>query len=216
MSTNREIFDTIAESWYRLRHWCRFTDELAEVSRKWQGGKLLNVGCAHGPDFLPFKDNFELYGVDFSVQMLKMAQQYAAKFQFNVNLAAADANQLPFSSGVFDCAIAIATYHHISDEEKRQDALRELRRVLKPGAEAFITVWNKWQPGFLFKSKDALVAWKTKERTLYRYYYLYSYPELERDLIKSGFKIINIAPEKSFKFPLKVFSQNICALVKVN
>lgn len=215
MSTNREIFNEIATSWYRLRHWCRFVDELTNLANRWQCGKLLNIGCGHGPDFLPFKDNFELYGVDFSEQMLRLAKKYAVKFNFSADLAVADANYLPFSSGNFDHAIAIATYHHIKGKEKRIDALRELRRVLKPGAEAFISVWNKWQLEFLFRSKDALVAWQTRENTLYRYYYLYSYWELERDLSEAGYEVITIRPESSYAFPLKIFSRNICVLVKV-
>jgi ubiquinone/menaquinone biosynthesis C-methylase UbiE len=174
----------------------------------------LNVGCAHGPDFLPFKDDFKLFGADFSVEMVKMAQKYAAKFGFEVNLAVADAISLPFSDGSFDWAIAVATYHHIKGNNQRQTAFKELRRVLKPDAEAFITVWNKWQPGFWLKGKDVHVAWKSKGKTLYRYYYLYSYSELQKALTETGFEVINLFPERSFKLPMTTFSRNICALVK--
>src|SRR4030065_1559884 len=119
MSTNREIFDEIAESWYRLRHWSRFTKELEEMASRWHRGKLLNVGCAHGPDFLPFKDNFELWGVDFSAQMLKLAQKYAAKFDLKVRLTLADATSLPYPDNTFDRAIAVAVYHNIRGDKKR-------------------------------------------------------------------------------------------------
>ncbi len=68
------------------------------VSARWQRGTLLNIGCAHGPDFLPFRQNFDLYGVDFSIQMLAFAQKYSEKFKFSVNLALADARYLPFGS----------------------------------------------------------------------------------------------------------------------
>jgi tRNA (uracil-5-)-methyltransferase TRM9 len=214
MTTNREIFDEIAESWYRLRHWCRFTTELSEVARRWEEGSLLNIGCAHGPDFLPFKDGFELSGVDFSAQMIKLAQKYAAKFKFKVNLAVADAAYLPFFDCSFDWAIAVATYHHIEGDEQRQAAFRELKRVLKPGSEAFITVWNQWQPEFWLKGKDVHMAWKSKNKSLYRYYYLYSYHELRKALTQAGFKVISMFPERSFKLPLKTLSRNICVLVK--
>ena len=214
MVTNREIYDAIAQSWYRLRHRCRFSSELAEVSRRWKDGRLLNVGCAHGPDFLPFKATFELYGVDFSVKMLALVQKYADKFDFKVDNVLADAQLLPFSSHAFDYAIAVATYHHIAGRKERQNALLELNRVLRPGGEAFITVWNKWQSRFLLNGKDVPVAWNTGEQTLYRYYHLYSYKEFRQDLRNAGFTIITIEPEKSFRFPIKYFSKNICALVK--
>jgi len=214
MSTNREVFDEIAGSWYRFRHWSRFTKELEEMARRWHTGKLLNVGCAHGPDFLPFKDRFELWGVDFSAQMVGLAQKYADKFASKVNLMVADAISLPYPDNNFDRAIAVATYHHIKGEKQRQKAFQELRRVLKPGGEAFITVWNKWQPGFWLKSKEVNIPWKSRRKVFYRYYYLFSYPELRSLLNEVDFEIISIFPEKSYRSPFKFFSRNICVLVK--
>jgi ubiquinone/menaquinone biosynthesis C-methylase UbiE len=214
MSINREVFDEIAESWYRFRHWSRFTRELEELALRWRKGRLLNIGCAHGPDFLPFKENFELWGVDFSVQMLKLAQMYATKFDFEVNLAVANALCLPYPDNTFDWAIAVATYHHIRGDKQRQKAFRELRRVLKPGSEAFVTVWNRWQPGFWLKGKEVNVPWKSGGRILYRYYYLFSYLELYKLLTHAGFRILSMFPEKSHRFPLRFFSRNICALIK--
>jgi tRNA (uracil-5-)-methyltransferase TRM9 len=214
MPTNRETFDKIAESWYRLRHWSRFTKELEEMASRWHRGKLLNVGCAHGPDFLPFKDSFELWGVDFSMQMVKMARKYAAKFKFEVKLAVADATFLPYPDNAFDWAIAVATYHHIQGDKQRHKALEELRRVLKPEGEAFITVWNRWQPAFWLKGKEVNMPWKSKDKLLYRYYYLFSYSEFHKLLAEAGFKVLIMLPEKSYRFPLKFFSRNICALIK--
>jgi tRNA (uracil-5-)-methyltransferase TRM9 len=214
MSTNKEVFDTIAESWYRFRHRSRFITELEEIATRWRRGKLLNIGCAHGPDFLPFKNNFELWGLDFSVQMLKLAQKYAAKFDLKVKLTLADATSLPYLDDTFDCAIAVAVYHNIRGDKQRLEALRELRRVLKPGGEAFITVWNKWQPRFWLKGKEINIPWKSRIKTYYRYYYLYTYPELRSSLTRTGFEILSIFPEKSYRFRLKFLSRNICALVR--
>jgi len=174
----------------------------------------LNVGCAHGPDFLPFKDNFELWGVDFSTQMVKLAQKYAAKFKFEVKLAVADATFLPYPDNTFDWAIAVATYHHIQGDKQGHKAFQELRRVLKPGGEAFVTVWNRWQPGFWLKGKEIIAPWRSKGKILYRYYYLFSYPEFHKLLTGAGFKVHSMFPEKSYRFPFKFFSRNICALIK--
>ena len=214
MSTNREVFDEIAESWYRFRHWSRFNKELEEMATRWHQGKLLNVGCAHGPDFLPFKDSFELWGIDFSTQMVKLAQKYAAKFDFKVNLKVADATSLPYTDNTFDWTIAVATYHHIHEGKRRLKAFGELRRVLKPGGEAFITVWNKWQPSFWLKGKEVNMPWKSRRKIFYRYYYLFSYPELRSLLTQAGFEILSIFPERSYRFHLKYFSRNICVLIK--
>jgi ubiquinone/menaquinone biosynthesis C-methylase UbiE len=215
MVTNREIFNQIAESWYGFRHYTRFSQELSEVAKRWHGGKLLNIGCAHGPDFLPFKDNFELWGADFSEKMVRMAQRYAAKFGFEAKLKVADALFLPYADSTFDWAIAVATYHHIKGDAKREEALKELKRVLKPGAEIFITVWNRWQPAFWVKGKETQIAWNYKGVPLYRYYYLFSYGELNRLLTRCGFKVIRMFPEKTYRLPVKFFSRNICVLARV-
>jgi tRNA (uracil-5-)-methyltransferase TRM9 len=197
MSTTQEVFDEIAPGWYNFRHRSIFTHELEELTGRWQGGKLLNVGCGHGPDFMPFRQGFALYGVDLSSKMLELANKYAEKYALQVNLAEADVRQLPYDNGFFDWAIAVATYHHI-----------------RPGGEAFITAWNKWQPRFWFKKKDVLVPWKRRDKTFYRYYHLFSYGELEALVKKAGFQVVKSYPEIRYKFPIKLFSRNVCVLAK--
>jgi tRNA (uracil-5-)-methyltransferase TRM9 len=210
----KDTFDQIAPGWYGFRHWSIFRNELETLAQGWQKGKLLNVGCAHGPDFLPFSKSFELYGVDFSSEMLSFARKYSDKFSFAVNLSLADVSHLPYFGKTFDWAISVATYHHIKYKEERLKAFLELGRVLKPGGEAFVTVWNRWQPRFWFSGKEAAVPWRQKGKTLYRYYYLFSYAELEKLAKKAGFQVLKSFPESSYRFPLKVFSRNICLLVK--
>ncbi len=214
VTRTRDVFNRIAPGWYNFRHWSIFRRELETLAQRWHGGSLLNLGCAHGPDFLPFRQNFNLYGVDFSIQMLNFARKYAEKFRFTVNLATADVRCLPFADGVFDCAISVATYHHIRGRGEQLKALEELRRVLQPGGEAFITVWNRWQPRFWLSGREVMVPWRTKEVTLRRYYYLFSYPELERLLKEAGFQVLKSFAESSYRFPLKFFSRNICLLVR--
>ncbi len=210
----QEVFDQMAPGWYGFRHRSIFTKELEMLARRWHKGKLLNLGCAHGPDFLPFRQSFELYGVDFSPEMLRLARRYSRKFNLDLNLLLADVRHLPYPDNTFDWAISVATYHHIKGEDERLKALIELKRALKPGGEAFITVWNRWQPRFWFKPNELLVPWHKKDKTLYRYYYLFSYARLEKLAEKAGLKVISSFPESSYHFPLKLFSRNICLLVK--
>jgi tRNA (uracil-5-)-methyltransferase TRM9 len=214
MVTNREIYDNIAESWYNFRHHTRFKNDLDELAQRWRQGRLINLGCGHGADFLPFKAGFDLHGLDFSSGMISQAQRYSQKYNFQPNLLVADLLHLPYKDSSFDFAISVASYHHIRGRENRIAALQELKRILKPGGEAFITVWNRGQPKFWFSGKEALVDWKTKDRVYGRYYYLYTYHMIKSDLRKSGLQIVSIGAEKSYKFPLRYFSRNICALVR--
>jgi SAM-dependent methyltransferase len=213
-SETRDTFNRIAPGWYSFRHWTIFRKELEAVAQRWQDGRLLNLGCAHGPDFLPFRENFELHGVDFSGEMIKLARRYADKFGFDADLAVADVGQLPYADQTFDWAISVATYHHVKGKDERETAFRELSRVLKPGGEAFITVWNRWQTRFWFHGKEVSVPWRRREETFYRYYYLYSYAEIKRLVRRSGFEVLDCFPESSYRYPLKWFSRNICLLLK--
>ncbi|MFC2062379.1 class I SAM-dependent methyltransferase [Chloroflexota bacterium] len=208
------VFDQIAPSWYNFRHWTIFRKELEALVGQWQGGRLLNIGCAHGPDFLPFAGPFELYGVDSSAEMLRLAQKYARKFKFSVNLSLSDVAHLPYDDATFDWAISVATYHHIRYPEERLRAFYELWRVLKPGGEAFITVWHRWQPRFWTKGKEIMVPWQMKDKTLHRYYHLFSYSELEGLAKKADFTVLKSFPEHSYRLPVKYFSRNICLLVR--
>jgi tRNA (uracil-5-)-methyltransferase TRM9 len=213
-NTTQEVFDRIASGWYGFRHRTIFRTELEALADRWQKGRLLNIGCGHGPDFVPFKGSFELYGVDFSIEMLKLAQKYARKFDFAPQIALSDMRYLPFKDGSFDYAISVAAYHHIDDRDGRLASFRELKRILKPGGEAFVTVWNRWQPKFWSSRRNTLVPWRIKDTVLYRYYYLFSYGEIEKLFRQSGLEIIRSLPESSYRFPVKYFSRNICLLLK--
>jgi SAM-dependent methyltransferase len=214
MSDNmRDVFNRIAPGWYNYRHWTIFREELEELAKAWGRGKLLNLGCGHGADFLPFAKNFELYGIDFSDEMIRLARKYAAKFDFPVNLAVADICSLPYNNEAFDYIIAVATYHHLQ-RDQQQTAFAELKRVLKPGGTVFITVWNRWQPRFWLKRKEVRIPWRAQHQTLYRYYYLFTYGELAKLTSKAGFEIIIVFPESAYRFPVKLFSENICLVLK--
>ena len=209
----QDVYNRIAPGWYNRRHWTIFRPELETLAQEWRRGKLLNLGCGHGADFLPFTKNFELYGIDFADEMLRLARKYAAKFNFAVNLAAADICYLPYADATFDYIIAVAAYHHLK-RVQQLGAFRELARVLKPGGAAFITVWNRWQPRFWFKGKEVQVPWQIKDETLYRYYYLFTYREIQRLAADAGLEICKVFPERGYHFPITIFSQNICLLVK--
>ncbi|MFB6217343.1 MAG: class I SAM-dependent methyltransferase [Candidatus Aenigmatarchaeota archaeon] len=210
----REFYDRIHDSWYNIRHWTLFKKELKELNERWDGGKLLNVGCAHGADFAPFDEKFEMYGIDVSTKLLRMGQKFSEKLDSRPYLTTADMTHLPFKDNTFDNVICIASLHHLLEEEKRKGALKQIKRVLKDGNEAFITVWNKWQPQFIFKGKTIKKEWDYKGKTLERDYYLYTYPEFKKELEKTDFNVVKIGPESSYDFPLKYFSKNITALVK--
>ena len=137
--------------------------------------------------------------------MIRMAVKYADKYSFKPSLLVADAVHLPFGNSVFDCVLAVAAYHHIAGRQSRDLAFQELRRVLKPGGEAFITVWNRWQQDFLGKGREVWVPWKTGEKEILRYYYLFTYFEIEAALKQAGFNSAGNPAGERLQVALKIF-----------
>jgi ubiquinone/menaquinone biosynthesis C-methylase UbiE len=214
INDNSPTFDHIAAGWYNFRHHTIFKTELETLALRWKCGKLLNVGCGHGADFLPFKDSLELFGIDISSEMLKYAEKFMQKHGFKAELQQADMRTLPFPDDSFEFVLAVASIHHIERKSDRMRAFQELYRVLKPGGEAFITLWNAYQPRFIFKKRDIQVPWRNKDEVVERFYHLFSFGEAEFLVKKSGFKIVYSKPESRYHLPIKYFSRNICLLIK--
>ena len=182
-----KVWDAISKPWKTYR--VKSIEEAYEFLKN-KKGKILDLGCGSGRNFV--KINGIIYGVDFSSEQLKYARQYAKKTGIEAIMKKAEAHNLPFKNNFFDAAIFIATLHCIESSKKRKKSLKEIYRVLKPEAEAMITVWDKDQPRFKKSKKEIALPWKIGEKKYMRYCYLYDKKEITR-LIKSvGFEITKI------------------------
>lgn len=210
-----KVYDSIAEGWYHLRQnpFVIFNPE--NYSRSWPKGKLLDIGCGTGAYSIVFaKRGFKCVATDKSKQMLVWAGKNAAKNGVDFPLIKADCLSLPFKDNTFDYVLSVAVFHHLDSEEKRLKAFQEVFRVLKPGGVALVTVWNKTQPRFILGKINQYVAWNHKGAVHYRYYHLFTYGEMKRLAKTAGFRIIKLFAEDSYKLPFKMFSNNVCVLLK--
>ena len=207
--SQQKVWDSIAQPWKKFR-----VMPIKEVQEflKNKKGNILDLGCGAGRNFVENKGI--IYGVDFSKEMLKCAKEYSKKNNVKVKLKNAKATKLPFKDNFFDSAIFIAVLHCIPKKEDREKSLRELLRVLKPNAEALISVWDYNQKRFKDSKKEAFMSWAHKKKKYLRYYYLYEKKEFKDLLKKVGFKIIKIMDrEKLFGLYSR---KNIIAKVKKN
>jgi ubiquinone/menaquinone biosynthesis C-methylase UbiE len=90
-------------------------------------GQILDVGTGTGRISVPLlRLGADVIGVDLSLNMMaKLREKYPAP-----RLAQADASRLPFRSQQFDAVLTMHVMHLVAPWRK---ALREYRRVLKPG-----------------------------------------------------------------------------------
>jgi len=105
------------------------------------------------------------------------------KNNFNVKLQTADATKIPYKDKYFDYVLSFAMLHHLKDVNK---GVKEIYRVLKAGGQAYITVWNKLQPKFIFSKKETYVKWGKEDR----YYHFVSFIELRKILKDNNFTIL--------------------------
>ncbi|MBP2291317.1 class I SAM-dependent methyltransferase [Azospirillum rugosum] len=120
----------------RLIDWVMGQETLGEFRSRVVGGargRVLEIGLGSGRN-LPFYGATagEVVGVDPSPELLAMARQAAAAAPRPVTVVEQTAERLPFEDGSFDTVVVTWSLCSIPDPSA---ALREARRVLKPGGE---------------------------------------------------------------------------------
>jgi ubiquinone/menaquinone biosynthesis C-methylase UbiE len=118
--------------------------------------KVLDVGT--GPGFLALlfsEMGHDSTGVDFSQDMLEVAEKRAANSALKCRFIAADAQNLPFEDGCFDVIVNRHLLWTLLEPEK---AVREWMRVLKPGGKLVIMdgAWDDDGYTAIDKMKKAL------------------------------------------------------------
>jgi ubiquinone/menaquinone biosynthesis C-methylase UbiE len=94
---------------------------------------LLDVGCGPGTITIDLARRVapgRCVGIDRANEVIEQARAHAAKQGVPVELSSADVYALPFADASFDVVHAHQVLQHLADPVR---ALRELRRVLKPG-----------------------------------------------------------------------------------
>lgn len=138
---NREMFDRIAKNYDVANRaismgmdkgWRRKTVQLLKPFR---GGRYLDIGTGTGDlvfEIIDQSANVVIDGIDPSEQMLAIAQDKAKRKKLgdSVSFFTADALELPMEAETYDGIVSGFCFRNI---ERRQRALEEMRRVLKPG-----------------------------------------------------------------------------------
>lgn len=108
------------------------------------GQTLLDCGCGRGfyLKMLRHLGTARLFGIDLELPYLLKARRNTAHMP-GILVNNASVYELPFPDATFDAVILSEILEHV---ERDVDALREVRRVLKPGGFALITVPNANYP----------------------------------------------------------------------
>jgi ubiquinone/menaquinone biosynthesis C-methylase UbiE len=105
------------------------------------GLDVLDVGCGQGIDVAQYAmAGATSTGIDLTPRHVELAQAHLSAMGLEATIVRGDAEQLPFPEASFDRVSSNGVLHHTPDLPA---ALAEIRRVLRPGGEARIIVYNR-------------------------------------------------------------------------
>lgn len=184
------------------------------TSDKHLGGDILEIGAGEGEHLKYVRPNFSKYILsDISIrQSLDLDAKIASYAALGIEVLQieADAANLPFADDTFDRVISTCVLLHLKDP---QAALKEMRRVVKPGG--LISIYLPCDPGIVYrwlrhfgshlkqarKSKSSLSAVKHLWALEHRNHFLSI-----SIMTKECFGRENI---KTFRYPIQWFSWNL-------
>lgn len=127
---------------------------------------ILDVGCGGGQTINRLAQRASLgkvFGVDYSADVVEYARKVNKQLitENRVEIIAGSVEKMGFSDNFFDLVIAIETYYFWSSFS---DALKEIRRVLKPSGKLIII--NEMVKDGLYEVKHAKIIEQTHVRLI--------------------------------------------------
>lgn len=119
-----------------------FIHSFAQFTR-YSGKKVLEVGFGAGTDFIQWlRAGARVSGIDLTEEALQNTMRRISAYDLPrpERLELSDAENLPFPDNSFDLGYSFGVLHHTPDTGK---ALRELVRVVSPGGELKVMLYNR-------------------------------------------------------------------------
>ncbi len=98
-------------------------------------GRTLEVAIGTGLNLPHYPRGVHLTGIDLTPEMLALARRRSADLGVSATLTEGDAQALPFADAMFDTVLSTYALCSVPDERA---AVREMRRVLKPGGRLIL------------------------------------------------------------------------------
>ncbi len=149
---------------------------------------IYDIGCGNGRNML--EPNYNFVGIDNCNAFLDICRKRELDVKYG------DMTNLPFKdSEQADALIVIASFHHLSTEDRRIKALLEMKRVVKDDGKILLSVWSIEQPPKSknkFEYGDNVVTWTTNQGEVFeRYYYIFQIDEIKALFEKVGLNVVN-------------------------
>ena len=139
------------------RVWLTPSEESYYLAARWKDRgftEFLDFGCGLGRHSILFaRQGFRVSAFDLSPDAVSHTNQWAERENLQISVQQSDMHGVPYADQAFDCLLGMHVIQH-TDTGGINIILREIHRILKPGAEFFITLLSKesWRTG-VFSSK---------------------------------------------------------------
>lgn len=118
-----------------------FRKSIVRLAELAPGEAVLDVGCGTGSQAIAAKRRVGIAGsvtaLDASPEMLDRARAKARKARVAIDVVQGIAEALPFDNQGFDVVLSTVMMHHLP-KKAREQCVREMRRVLKPGGRLLV------------------------------------------------------------------------------
>jgi len=156
---------------------------------------ILDVGCGDGLFAQIAFSGREIWGIDIDASEGRLAHKRATYAQ----IVLGDVTRAQMPNGFFASCVANCSLEHIP---RIGDALSNIRRSLRPGAEAFLFVPNKeWASHMLLPRALAAMGFSSMARavqqkvdSVFKHHHLYDEEGWRRLAVEAGFEVVSIEP----------------------
>jgi SAM-dependent methyltransferase len=192
-STYNSIAKEFSDSRYRV--WKTVGEFLDEIQLNTVNA---DIGCGNGKN-MKYRSDIQFIGMDLCENFVDICKQS------KLNVTHGNILSIPFESDYFDNVISIAVIHHLKTKDERMKAISELIRITKPGGRILIYVWAFEQDETSkrrFETQDVLVPFRLKnsDKSFDRFYHVYVYGELEKEIQNKNVYIEKVGYELSNHF----------------
>eukprot|EP01130_Rhizamoeba_saxonica_P014080 TRINITY_DN6099_c0_g1_i2.p1 TRINITY_DN6099_c0_g1~~TRINITY_DN6099_c0_g1_i2.p1 ORF type:complete len:477 (+),score=80.74 TRINITY_DN6099_c0_g1_i2:529-1959(+) len=140
------------------------------------GSIVYDIGCGNGRYKSKISDNFPYIGIDTSENLCKIA-----KFTFNTNNIVSNILKIPVRDNICDICLCMSVINHLSTEDHRAEALKELFRITK--TYGYVVIKVRSLDSTKYSQQGVFVPWKEESIEPYqRYFYIYRDNELEETM----------------------------------
>jgi 2-polyprenyl-3-methyl-5-hydroxy-6-metoxy-1,4-benzoquinol methylase len=172
----KHLLDSVEDRYWYLRHLR-------------PGTAVLDVGCGHGMHALKAARRCgQVVGLDGDRRALDVARRAAhAAGVRNAAFLAADVEQpLPVRPACADTVLCLDVLEHV---RARDRLLQEMRAALRPAGALLLAVPNRATSWKRRLERAGLFAYSDPDHKIE-----YTLPELERELARNGFRIVELYP----------------------